>query len=101
MSGGPILDLDKVNQRKLVWFILVQLGSLCEGAKCECRIKERSCYSLNKQIVAKLIIQECLLSLILVCVLVGFTTRVLEEDPLTSSMGMFDVIFTVTNNALM
>ena len=39
LSGGPILDLDKVNQRKLVWFILVQLGSLCEGAKCECRVK--------------------------------------------------------------
>ena len=72
LSGGPILDLDKVNQRKLVWFILVQLGSLCEGAKC--------------------IIQECL-SLILVSVLVGFITRVLEGDPLTSSMGMFGVIF--------
>ena len=39
LSGGPILDLDKVNQRKLVRFILVQLGSLCEGAKCECSVK--------------------------------------------------------------
>ena len=39
LSGGPILNLDKVNQRKLVRFNLVQLGSLCEGAKCECRVK--------------------------------------------------------------
>ena len=72
LSGGPILDLNKVNQGKLVRSNLVQLGSLCEGVKC--------------------IIQECL-SLILVSVLVGFITRVLEGDPLTSSMGMFDVIF--------
>ena len=68
LSGGPILDLNKVNQGKLVRSNLVQLGSLCEGAKC--------------------IIQECL-SLILVSVLVGFiTSRVLEGDPLTL-MGMF------------